>query len=131
MSMRINAKRNISLVSQKFKLVLASRQCIRFCVLFQLLPLHWHSLEQRLVSPSLRERFKARRARTEQVLSSPFHLLCHLLEDSDGRHHKHTTGLSRRVAITPRRKVLNAFSLELSLPNPGYNPKTGTYDSPS
>jgi hypothetical protein len=108
-----------------------SRKCIRFCVLFPLLPLAWHSSEQHLVSPFLQERFKAQRAPTEQVLSSQFRLLCHLLEASDGRHHKHTTRLSRPVATMLLRKARYAFSLELSLLSPGQPLKTGTYRSPS
>ncbi len=106
------------------------RKCIRFCVLFLLLLVAGHLLELHLVSRFLQEQFKARRAPTEQVLFSQFHLLCHLLEASDGRHHKHTTKPSRPVATMLLRKVLYALSLEPSLPTPGQLLKPGTYPSP-
>jgi hypothetical protein len=84
------------------------------------------------VSLFQQEHFTAQRAPTEQVLSFRFHLLYHLLEFSDGHHHKHTTKLSRQLAVTLLRKVLYAFSLEEpSFPTLDQNPKTGNCRSPS
>jgi len=72
---------------------------------------------QYLVLPFQQEHFTAQRAPTVQVLSSQFRLLSPLSETYDGRHQKHTTKLSRPVAIMPLPKARYAFSLgDRSLP---------------
>ena len=118
----------ISSLSQ-VKIVLSFSRCIPFFVLFPLLPLVWQSSEQHLVLPFLQELFKALHAPTGQVLFSQFRLLFHLLETSDGLHHRRTIRLSRQRATMLLRKVRYAFSLDPSLLRKARPLKTGIYFS--